>query len=98
MFNYNHGIPPGDTMGCGIYFPPDYDNEAEALSNDEDDDVRNQEEDEEDEEEEDEVQLDEILGLGDSDDDDLFFRPPKRRNNKGQGAKVTVSNADASCV
>ncbi|XP_059175650.1 SPRY domain-containing protein 3-like [Physella acuta] len=80
----------GDTMGCGIYFPPDYDNEAEVLSNDEDDDVRNQEEDDEDEEEEDDVQLDEILGLGDSDDDDLFFRPPKRRNNRGKGAKVTV--------
>lgn len=79
----------GDTMGCGIYFPPDYDNETEALSNDEDDDGMSQEEEDLDEDEE--GQLDDILGLGDSDDeDDPFFRPPKRRHQKGKAAKVTV--------
>ncbi|KAH9518813.1 SPRY domain-containing protein 3 [Bulinus truncatus] len=84
----------GDTMGCGIYFPPDYDHEAEAQSNDEDEEEEEeicQEEEEGSDEDEEGVagQLGQILRLDDSDDDDPFFRPPKKRHQKGKGAKVT---------
>ncbi|XP_005112082.1 SPRY domain-containing protein 3 [Aplysia californica] len=87
----------GDVMGCGIYFPPDYDSDAEALSNDEDEDVVKgggaEEEEEEEEEEGEEAHLDGFLGLADSDEEELldaFIRPPRRRQAKVKGTKVTV--------
>ncbi|KAI8784010.1 SPRY domain-containing protein 3-like [Biomphalaria glabrata] len=82
----------GDTMGCGIYFPPDYDHDAESQINEEDEeeDSVGQNEDDCDDDEEGDGQLEDLLGLGDSDEDDPFFRPPKKRQQKGKGAKVTV--------
>ncbi|BFZ04285.1 hypothetical protein BsWGS_07324 [Bradybaena similaris] len=81
----------GDIMGCGIYFPPDYDSETEAQFNDEEDDAKGEEEEEDNENDDEEGQLDDILGIGGSDDeDDMLFRPPKRHHHKGKGTKVIV--------
>lgn len=82
-------------MGCGIYFPPDYDHDAESQINEEDEeeDSVGQNEDDCDDDEEGDGQLEDLLGLGDSDEDDPFFRPPKKRQQKGKGAKVTVRNS-----
>ena len=72
----------GDVMGCGIYFPPDYDSDAEVNSNDEEEEDLPREEDD-----------DEEGDVADDEDDllDAFFHPQRRRPGvHAKGTKVTV--------
>lgn len=77
----------GDTMGCGIFFPPDYDSEADRLSNDEDD----EEKDDDDEDKDDlENHPEDALNFSDSDEEiDEGPHPVKRKAHR-KGTNVTV--------
>ena len=79
-------------MGCGIYFPPDYDSEAEFNSNDEEEDYVPDEDDDK------QGKMERLLGILDSDDEEYLVKFPLLRSQKGRmgtqskGMKVTVSN------
>ena len=64
----------GDVMGCGIYFPPDYDSDAEVNSNDEEEEDLPREEDDDE---------DDLL-------DAFFHPQRRRPGVHAKGTKVTV--------